>query len=81
MLFDKNTQPQLAWGFYPSNSLPGWNRISYGFHSGIIFFKKIFFYHIDDGKVYTSSGTGFSYSTGYTTGDVIGKSSFKTDYW
>ncbi|XP_076652591.1 ran-binding protein M isoform X2 [Halictus rubicundus] len=41
------------------NRLPGWDRLSYG-------------YHADDGHSFCSSGTGQPYGPTFTTGDVIG---------
>lgn len=41
------------------NRLPGWDKLSYGYHG-------------DDGHSFCSSGTGQAYGPTFTTGDVIG---------
>ncbi|XP_028391948.1 uncharacterized protein LOC114516621 [Dendronephthya gigantea] len=41
------------------NRLPGWEKMSYGYHG-------------DDGNSFSSSGTGKPYGPTFTTGDVIG---------
>lgn len=41
------------------NRLPGWDKLSYGYHG-------------DDGHSFCSSGTGQPYGPTFTTGDVIG---------
>jgi len=42
-----------------TNRLPGWDKLSYGYHG-------------DDGNAFCGSGTGTVYGPTFTTGDVIG---------
>eukprot|EP00004_Rigifila_ramosa_P008436 TRINITY_DN1967_c0_g1_i1.p1 TRINITY_DN1967_c0_g1~~TRINITY_DN1967_c0_g1_i1.p1 ORF type:complete len:374 (-),score=50.63 TRINITY_DN1967_c0_g1_i1:209-1330(-) len=49
------------------NRLPGWERLSFGYHG-------------DDGNMFRGTGTGQPYGPTFTTGDVIGLCYNLTDY-